>query len=131
VQIFRTGIVEAALDSIGHQRDGQTFLSTGFYEKSVVNDVSVYLKGFRSLSIRTPIWAFLTLTGVEGAFIHPGQFYVNVLDPIDRDILHLPEVVIEDLNQSPAELFRPAFDLIWNAAGLPRSLHFDEHGKLR
>lgn len=130
VQLYRNGILEAAVDSITDQRDGATYLLTDFYEKSVVNDVPLYLKGLGSLSVRPPILAFLTLTGVKGALIHPRTFSPDFLDLIDRDVLYLPEIVIEDLNQSAAELFRPAFDLVWNASGLPRSLHFDNEGKL-
>ena len=131
VQIYRNGMIEVALDSISQQRDGTNYLSTGFYEKDLVNNVSLYLKGLRSLSIRPPILAFLTLTGVKGALIHPGAFSSDSLHLIDRDVLSLPEIVIEDLNQSTAKLFRPAFDLVWNASGLPRSLNFDEQGNLR
>jgi hypothetical protein len=89
------------------------------------------MKGLKSLSIRPPIYAFLTLTGVKGALIYQGAFSSESHHLIDRDVLSLPEIVIEDLNQSVAELFRPACDLVWNAGGLPRSDHFDEQGKLR
>lgn len=131
VQVYRNSVIEVALDSISHLRDGVHHLSTGFYEMDVLNHVSLYLKGLTTLSITSPIFAFLTLTGVRRALIHTGPHFLASPHPIDRDVLLLPEIVIEDLNPSTAELFRPAFDLVWNSAGLPRSLHFDDQGNLR
>jgi hypothetical protein len=129
VQIYRNGIVEAALDTIGRKRDESTFLATDFCETSLLNSLPLYFKGLMSLSIRPPILAFLSLTGVEGFLIHPGTAFIDLLHPIDRDVLHLPEIQIEDLNQSVTELLRPTFDLIWNSAGFPQSLTCDERGK--
>ena len=130
VQIYRNGMIEAALDSISRPIDGTNHLSTKFYERELVNNMSLYLKGLKSLSIRPPIFAFLTLTGVKGALIYQGAFSSVSDHLIDRDVLSVPEIVIEDLDQSVTELFRPAFNLIWNAAGLPKSDHFDEQGNL-
>src|SRR5271157_1039613 len=128
VELFRNGIIEAALDSIHFESNGHAFLATSFYERNLLRNLSLYLEGYKWLSIRTPIWALLTLTGVKGVSILPPHGYVDIPFPIDRDILYLPEIVIEDPDQPVAELLRPAFDLIWNAAGLMRDLNFDAAG---
>lgn len=47
---------------------------------------------------------------------------------IDRDILQLPEMIIETYDTKPQEILRPMFDKIWNACGFARSLNFDESG---
>ena len=128
LQIYRNGIMEAALDTIGRKLDDGMFLATDFCETSLLNSLPLYLKGLMSLSVRPPILAFLSLTGVEGFLIHPGTPFIDTIHPIDRDVLHLPEIQIEDLNRSAIKLLRPTFDLIWNSAGFPRSLTCDARG---
>lgn len=131
VQIYRNGVIEAALDSIAHEHDGNAFLSAGFYERTLLSDLPKYLEGYRRLLVRTPIWAFLTLMGVKGATIRSGDHFMGSHDPIDRDVLQLPEIVIESFDQSIIDLLRPSFDLIWNAAGYPYSMSFDSQGRFR
>lgn len=48
--------------------------------------------------------------------------------PIDRELLLLPEAVVENYDIKDEEILRPLFDLIWNACGFKRSLNFDENG---
>jgi len=36
--------------------------------------------------------------------------------------------VIPDLNQSPGKIFKPIFDLIWNACGFAETMTLDEQG---
>ncbi|MFH1622565.1 MAG: ATP-binding protein, partial [Candidatus Omnitrophota bacterium] len=74
-----------------------------------------------------PILLFLTLAGVKNcrmAFRH-NDFSI----PIDRDILLLPEVIIEDYNAIPEQILKPCFDSVWNACGYPASLNYDEQDK--
>ena len=131
VQIYRDGVIEAALDSIAHEENGDAALNAGFYERTLLTDLPKYIEGYRSLPVRTPIWAFLTLIGVKGATIRSGDHYMGSHDPIERDVLKLPEIVIESLDQPAIDLLRPSFDLIWNAAGYPRSMNFDAQGRFR
>lgn len=70
-----------------------------------------------------------TLTGVKGASIPTASHFVNGGSEIDRDVLLLPESVIDDLTTDATQFLRPLFDLVWNAAGFARSYNFDEGGK--
>ena len=47
---------------------------------------------------------------------------------IDRDILQLPETIVDSYDIEPKDILRPMFDLIWNACGFKRSHNFDEAG---
>ncbi len=49
--------------------------------------------------------------------------------PIDRDQLDVPEIILEDLTRNSADVLRPVFDAVWNAAALPRCLNYDQDGK--
>ena len=44
---------------------------------------------------------------------------------IEPDTIILPESVVEDLTTPVGRIFKPLFDLVWNACGLPASLNFD------
>lgn len=48
--------------------------------------------------------------------------------PIDRDMLPVAEVMIENFGGQPHTILRPIFDAVWNAAGWPRSMNYDEQG---
>jgi len=52
----------------------------------------------------------------------------GAMPPIDRDVLYLSETEISDLSANAYDICRPLFDVIWNAAGFPRSLNFDDQG---
>jgi len=39
------------------------------------------------------------------------------MPPIDRDILYLPEALIDDLSVNVLTILRPLFDMIWNRLG--------------
>lgn len=47
--------------------------------------------------------------------------------PITVNDLLLPEIIINENSDSIEQKFRPVFDMIWNAAGVSRSLNFDEN----
>jgi len=48
---------------------------------------------------------------------------------IDRDILQLPEVIVENYDDKAEDVLRPCFDSIWNACGFARSLNYNEQGE--
>jgi hypothetical protein len=83
------------------------------------------------MGIEMPVLVMLTLLGVAGyaldtskdSFDHTGDHL------IDRDSLVLPEILVENADQDSAEILRPAFDAIWNAAGFPRCAFYDDDGK--
>jgi hypothetical protein len=73
----------------------------------------------------------LTLLGVSGYVlgVKDGlrrRSYSQI--PIDREELEVPELMIEDLGSAPADVLRPVFDAVWNAAAWPRCLNYDKDG---
>ena len=51
--------------------------------------------------------------------------------PFDRDVLILPEMRIDSMQptvQDVASAMRPAFDILWQAAGYARSPNYDAAG---
>jgi hypothetical protein len=76
----------------------------------------------------------MSLVGVSGATLALSSSMLgSSVVLIDRDMLLLPDVLIEDYAdvssiQKVAAAMRPAFDAVWNACGHARSYNYDEQG---
>ena len=52
------------------------------------------------------------------------------LYPIDRDVLFLPEVFIENTDEKDVlKILRPTYDAMWQASGLAGSTNYDASGE--
>jgi hypothetical protein len=71
----------------------------------------------------------VTMTGVKHRSLHLGGFSLRRSNYIDRDVLQLPDVLIEDENLAAGKIMRPIFDAIWNAAGWEKCFNYDEDGR--
>jgi len=127
-QLFRNGILEAANGTFSVEEDLRIHPA---YEKELVAALKRYMLNMKSLSIEPPIFVFLTLTGVKGyrmSLSRERYFALNNVHTIDRDVLQLPEVIIENYDAEPAKILKPCFDSIWNACGLQGSLNYNAAG---
>ena len=48
---------------------------------------------------------------------------------IDRDLLLLPEVIIEQYDEAAEEHLKPLFLMVWQAAGFDRNFNYDQLGQ--
>lgn len=128
VQLFRNGIIEAVIADIAvHQLDRQ--LPSTAIEASLIDALPRYLRAQKHLGIEPPLFIMLSLLGVAGyslAVNHRFRLYDN--HPIDRDTLLLPEVMIESFEQTPDQVLRPIYDVMWNSAGFDQCKDYDEAG---
>lgn len=91
----------------------------------------MYLCGLARLEVPLPLVVCLSFIRVKGCKLNAGPA-LEIRRPystaIDRDLLLLPDVLIEDYKNDVPKALRPAFDALWNAAGWPRSMNYDEEG---
>ncbi|MHB8954472.1 MAG: AlbA family DNA-binding domain-containing protein [Pirellulaceae bacterium] len=127
VQLFHNGIIECVSDDIVDNSTGTRCFRRN-YEYYLVASLPKYLKCMTDLGISAPVWCFLTLIGVKGVVIRLSRTY-DPQPPIDRAMLLLPEIQITDMEATPLDILGPLFDMIWNAAGFPKCLSFNEAGK--
>ena len=129
-QFFRNGILESVLSGVvkNDQQSGKVLLPQ-LYEGPLISVFESIMTGFRTIGIQPPIWGFLTITGAKGARIPTDFSFPDENRTIDREVLALPEFVIDDLATNAAAILRPVFDLVWNASGFARSIYFDKDGK--
>ncbi len=124
-QFFRSGVIEFVRVYGG---DGK-YLSIE-YEEELLSNFKNGITVLRGLRFEPPIFVTLTLGGATGYQL--GMRYApDKFLPFDREALVIPEIEISSLDTDPALALRPLFDYVWNAAGQPGSLNYDEKGTWR
>ena len=133
VQLFRNGIIEAVegLFLEPHHKGERLLIPSIAYEKELISSLTDYLSILKTLNVEPPIFIFLTLLGVKGysMAVDRWKYRISESHTIDRDILLLPEIMIEGYEDTAEKVLRPAFDSIWNACGFPRSFNYNDNGE--
>jgi len=121
-QTFRSGTIEtvdSGLTSLSEE-SGTRYVPTVSYEIAVLEAIPSYLIALSEIEVPGPIVVFLTFLKVDGCelavnsrYIHPNREHSK----IDRDVLLLPDVLIEEYPCDIGTVFRPIFDAVWNSAG--------------
>ena len=133
VQLFRNGIIEAVEGLLlePNHKGERLLIPSIAYEKELISSLTDYLSLLKTLSVEPPIFVFLTLLGVRGysMAVNTSRIRISEVHTIDRDILLLPEVIIENYDVSAQKVLKPCFDSVWNACGFPRDLYYNEAGE--
>jgi hypothetical protein len=124
VQLFRNGVIEAVEASLLEPRGGKLQIPSIAFEEAIIHSLHEYLSFLKTLGVEPPIFVFLALLGVNGYSMSEHQS-----DTIDRDVILLPEIVIESYEVKAEDVLKPCFDSIWNACGFPKSFNYDSTGK--
>ena len=128
-QIFRNGVIEAVCVGVLTSQD-PNLIPGLLYEETVVKYLPECLQIIRRLGCSPPIRVGISLVGVRGLKLATPRYgYIMANTPaIDRDILTLPEIVVEDLSARAVPLLKPTLDMVWNACGEAASPYFDAGG---
>ena len=136
MQVFRNGILEATQAGVLYERGSITFLYEGTV-RELVDVLPDYLEGLQGLDVPTPIVVMISYQGVAGAKLGTHSKFLLDADETEPfppvDPLLLPEVIVDDYGsrQDYAQVLRPVFDALWNAAGFPRCPYYDADGNWR
>ena len=131
VELYKNGIVEVVrCDTVGTTTaDEGKFLSMKYLENVLLDCIPRYLKLQKFLNIQTPSYIFITLTGVKNCKVARPSFYSNEDDyPISKEILYLPEAIIQSYDDDLAKILKPSFDIVWNHTGIIQSPNYDKDG---
>ncbi|MBE9513344.1 MAG: ATP-binding protein [Chloroflexi bacterium] len=130
VQFYRNGIIEAVEGQLLQPYKGQLIIPSIAYEQELIKSFTGYLSLLKTLDVEPPIFVFLTLLGVKGYSMAVSErFSFARSHTIDRDILQLPEVILESYDVIPEKVLKPCFDSIWNACGFPKSFNYNDAGE--
>ena len=126
-QIYRNGLLEVV--DASELSGGGKIIPSVDYERDIIRALPNYLSALKYLKVQLPVAIFLTLIGVKGYSMATAKFFEEESRTIDRDILQLPEALVDNYDIKPEVVLRPAFDAIWNSCGLAKSLNYDEKGE--
>jgi hypothetical protein len=123
VQIFRTGAIETV----------RTQGEEGYIENlevTTIRRVRHYLSLQRELEVQLPIVIMPIILGAKDKYlIPPPKFRDRPQSRIDRNLLPLPECVVDDFDAPLAEILRPAFDALYQDTGFAGCPNYDENGQ--
>lgn len=123
-QVFRSGRVEALVCGLVRDIEGRPLVASIWYEKELLEATARYMRALDRLGVQPPLIILATFLGVRGAVLTAN----HALHPFDRDMLVLPEILIEDPPSDLPRAMRPIFDSVWNACGALQSANYDRQG---
>lgn len=135
-QIFRNGIVEAAIGNILRDRDGKGFLPSGVTPRYLLEQVPTYVTSMTKIGLSAPIIILTAFEGLSGAFLWVNErYYPSRLVqsfPLTNPML-MPDVILSDLvsKERDRSLLRPILDALWNAAGYAKCFDMADDGTWR
>lgn len=125
IQVYRNGIVESIDAYLLQPQENRKIFSSPIVENQIYEAIKRYLESMIDLEIELPYFIYITFTRVKGYTI---PLLGRSSEPIDREILHLPEFMIETEDYDLSKLIRSPFDSLYNAFGLENHHHFNEDG---
>jgi hypothetical protein len=127
VQLFRHGAIEA-VDAAMLAGGEPKLIRIADWESILIEKLGSYLPVQRDMGLAPPIFVLLSLLGVRGYNVPHGAFR-DSKPSIDRDVLLLPDLLVEDYAVDSAATLLPAFDALWQAGGWPRCMNRDAEGR--
>ncbi|MFH1169547.1 MAG: ATP-binding protein [Chloroflexota bacterium] len=127
-QIFRSGIIEAVDASMLFAPADKRTIPSGVFEIKLVESLSIYLSILKTLGVEPPIFVFLDLFGVNGYSMAVPDVSPHETHTIDRNVILLPEAIVESYDEKAEYILKPSFDSIWNACGFSKSFNYNDAG---
>lgn len=136
-QLFRNGIYEGIdagmITGEIHDQYKAPYLYGQWLEDKLNGELANSLEVLRRIGVQPPMAVLVTLIGVNGYLMIAGErFFGHSSQQIDRDILLLPDIVldahIQDYRDQLPRLMRPVVDAFWQAGGWPGSPFYDADG---
>jgi len=126
MQIFNNGIGESVNTSM--LDNSQKLIPCICYEKEIIKFVEKYLKYITELEINPSYFIAVTLVNIKGYKMETRHILHPYSNEIDRDILLIPGIVVEDLEKPIDSQLKPIFDSIWNSCGRMGSSNYNNEG---
>jgi hypothetical protein len=128
VQVFRDGTIEV-VDAIMLQPEGMTIPGTSF-EKQTIYTVGYYLRDLARCGVGGPFLIMLSLVNVRGYRMATAVDEWGQSAPIDRDMLVVPELWLDDAvteDKIPG-LLQGTLEVVWQSAGWEVSPNYTPDG---
>ena len=109
-QFFRSGAIEGVGNLSKREADGNPYFVSTHFKNKVVLAVRQYLNVLQAFDAGLPVYAFLSLCDVAQCFYRysPDGASWSDAGPLNRDILALPELYIDNFRTDVPALMRPS-----------------------
>jgi hypothetical protein len=122
LQIFRNGALETVCTPLAPYSAGGR-VQGPILEKHVIGTLRCYVCFLNRLRVDVPFAVMMSLLGFKGYRIGPQEMApMRDIGYFDRDVILVPEVLLESFDADITKLMKQTFDVVWNAAGWARSL---------
>lgn len=131
LQTFRNGSLESTSCRYRHEQDGHHWIPSTLFESDLIRFVHQKLVAMVNVGVEMPIAAIASFVRMKGVRLAVDRHGFRQGEPIDRNVLTLPHVLIEG---APADIqevgraLRPLFDGVWQANGYPCCANYDADG---
>lgn len=95
---------------------------------NIIQDFDEMKKYYTSLGITSPIIVSYAFLNAINYTIPNRRAMYHVLGKIDKEILCINDLYIDDFNKKSETILKPVFDSIWNACGYEKCPAFDNEG---
>jgi hypothetical protein len=133
-QLFRNGMIEAVrvFTTPSQITAGRFSIPSQAYEVELIRfflDITPELDFLGTTGPLLLLWSLIHADKAElGIDRNQRLDLANHQGPFDRQVLVLPDTLITDTKISPVTSLRPMFDMVWNSAGITRSMNYDANG---
>jgi hypothetical protein len=129
VHLYRNGVIEAVDAYILNVRHNERrSIPSVLFEERILQYVRRYLDVQQGMGVAPPVYVLLSLLGVKGCEMAVSDYLLGRGEPIDREVLQLPETVITNLSEQVGPMVKGVIDLVWNACGWAGSPNFNGDG---
>lgn len=131
VQLFQHGGFEVVETTLFSEWNGRLHIPSTIFEEKLIERLPHYLSYEHLLQVDPPFILLVSLLGVKGYTLSVPSTYSSATphEPIDRDTLLIPDILIDAFEIDAATVLRPVFNAVWNAAGWPHCFNYDAEGK--
>src|SRR5690606_21348528 len=128
--LFCTGIIES-INAITLTLSGQSRKSFQIeaFAKGIINELYRFLDELKNLNVNCPIILMITFLSIKDYWMDSSNPYLHADNSVDRDILLLPEVIINDYSERVELLIKPIFDSLWQAFCFSKCRHYNDKGE--
>lgn len=127
-QMFRSGQIESVV-RLKEKNNGEKEIHFIGLGRILIDVLPDYWTALKKLNVPPPFLVKMLVIGAKG-YTQPSDFFMgNTYDPIDRDIVHLPEALVENYDMDVHDLIKPILDGVWNACGVEKCNLYDSNGR--
>jgi hypothetical protein len=128
IQFFRQGIIESVSGNYLVSYEDKC-IPIYLFEKNLIQALENNLDILKLLRVEPPILIKISLTHIKNYKRCKSQHEFENPREIFKDILQLPETIIDNYKLTSDQILHNAFDALSNACGLPKSPNYDDNGR--